>query len=144
MAATKILIIEDDPGVVRALSLKLKRAGYEPLTALDGVQATMFARTKSPALILLDLGLPGGDGLRVLENLSRSSSTASIPVLVLTGRNDPEKFKRARELGAVDCFLKGANPEPLLAKIRALTTAPADESDASAPASDAAGDNSPP
>jgi DNA-binding response OmpR family regulator len=120
MSAPKILLIDDDPGVVRALSSQLRREGYEPLAAMDAIQATMFARKESPAVILLDLGLPGGNGLRVLENLARSSATAGIPVLILTGRSDPRKFARARELGAVDCFVKGSDLEPLMAKVRAL------------------------
>ncbi len=144
MGAIKILLIDDDPGVVRALSTQLRRAGYEPLAALDAVQATMFARKELPALILLDLGLPGGDGLRVLENLSRSSATASIPVLILTGRSDPEKFARARALGVVDCFVKGPDLEPLMAKVRALTGAPDGAADAPAPAAGPAPTDGPP
>jgi len=89
----------------------------------------MFARKESPALILLDLALPGGDGIRVLENFSRSAATAAIPVLILTGSGDPEKFARARELGAVDCFIKGADHEPLLARIRAITASNAEPTD---------------
>lgn len=133
MAPTKILLIDDDPGVVRGLSARLRREGYEPLAALDAVQATMFARKESPVLILLDLGLPGGDGLRVLENLSRSAATAAIPVLILTGHSDPEKFARARALGAVDCFVKGPDLEPLLARVRALAGPPAGVAPADGP-----------
>jgi DNA-binding response OmpR family regulator len=140
MAAPKILLVDDDPGVVRALSAQLRREGYETLAALDAVQASMFAHKESPALILLDLALPGGDGIRVLENLSRSAATAAIPVLILTGSGDPEKFARARELGAVDCFIKGVDLEPLLARIRAITAPnaePADDVTSAPPTPDA-------
>ena len=132
MAGVKILLIDDDPGVVRALGAALRREGYETLTALDAVQATMFARREMPALILLDLGLPAGDGLRVLEVLSRQASTAAIPVVVLTGSSDPEKLTRARELGASDCFVKGPDLAALMARIRALAgPARPDSADAS-------------
>jgi DNA-binding response OmpR family regulator len=102
------------------LSAHLRREGYEIVVALDAVQATMLARKETPALILLDLGLPGGNGLRVLENLSRSSATAGIPVLVLTGSSDAVKLARARELGAADCFVKSADLTPLLDRVRKL------------------------
>jgi len=122
MAPPKILLIDDDPAVVRGLSARLRREGYEPVAALDAVQATLFARKESPAVILLDLGLPGGNGLRVLENLSRSSATAAIPVVILTGQSDPEKLARARQLGAADCFVKSDDLEPLLERIRLLAS----------------------
>lgn len=130
----KILLIDDDPGVVRALSAQLRREGYDTLAALDAVQATMFARKESPAAIVLDLGLPGGDGLRVLENLARSAATAAIPVLVLSGRDDPRTFARAKALGAVDCFTKGVDAEPLLSRIRAIAGPPVPPSAADVPA----------
>jgi DNA-binding response OmpR family regulator len=119
--AVKILLIDDDPGVVRGLSARLRREGYETLAAMDAVQAMIFARKEMPDLILLDLALPGGNGIRVLENLSRSSATAGIPVVILSGSSDSTKLALARELGAVDCFVKGADLDPLLSKIRELT-----------------------
>jgi two-component system KDP operon response regulator KdpE len=80
----RILIVEDDAGIARALNLRLRSAGYETSVAVDAVSAVSGARQFSPDLVLLDLGLPGGTGYAVLERLRGLGSLAAIPVVVLS------------------------------------------------------------
>ena len=86
--ATKILIVEDDRDLRRALTIRLKAHGYDVVTAEDGVYAVSTARKEHPDLVLLDIGLPAGDGLTVLDRYSKLSDLCDIPVVVLTGRDE--------------------------------------------------------
>lgn len=84
MASRKVLIVEDDPVQGMALGAQLKRAGYAISRAADAVGAISVANHEKPDIILLDLGLPGGGGLMVLERLRSLLHTASTPVIVIT------------------------------------------------------------
>ena len=89
---SKILVVEDDADSRLGLCIRLKSAGYETCMAGDGLGATMAATKERPDLILLDLGLPAGDGLAVLERLKKNNATAAIPVIVVSAR-DPAVHK---------------------------------------------------
>jgi two-component system KDP operon response regulator KdpE len=123
----KILIADDDPQIVRALTLTLAAVGYEIATAADGAEALRAAVDEHPDVVMLDLGMPHVDGLGVIEGLRGWSN---IPVLVVSGRAGASDKVEALDAGADDYITKPFAMDELLARLRALTrrTAPvADE-----------------
>lgn len=119
--AKKILIVEDDPDHVKALTLRLRAAGYDLLTASDGMQAVAVARREKPDVIILDLGLPGGDGYQVLRRLKVLGPLASIPVIVLSARDPAVHREKSLEAGAIAFFQKPPDSDVLLELIRQST-----------------------
>ena len=102
MPRPKILLVDDDPDLLRALRLRLRANNYEVTTASDGYAAIAAAQKERPALIILDLGLPVGDGFVVLDRLQNSDALAGIPVIVLSARdpqNNEEKGFEGRGCG---------------------------------------------
>ena len=118
MARKKILVVDDDPEVRLALELRLKANGYTVALAEDGEKSIVQTRLHMPDLILLDLGLPAKDGFSVMESLKSDKSMASIPVIILTGRDRASNLDRAFKAG-IDAFLqKPVQNARLLAVIR--------------------------
>ena len=118
MSKKTILIVDDDADVRMSLHVRLKANGYDVIFAEDGVTSISETRKHMPDLILLDLGLPAGDGFSVMESLKADKSMASIPVIVLTGRDRASNFDRALKAG-IDAFLqKPVRNTQLLAVIR--------------------------
>jgi DNA-binding response OmpR family regulator len=113
----KILIIEDDPVARADLQARLGAQGYTVALAADAASALTVVNREGPDLILLDLGLPAGDGFLVLERLRKIESLAAIPVLVITGRSDAETRKRLEALGVPPVLVKPVHTEALLAAI---------------------------
>lgn len=117
-ALKKILIIEDDPDTQKGLATLLKAEGFVTNSASDAATALSVASREEPNVILLDLGLPAGDGFMVLERLSKHPTLNSIPVIVLSAR-DPEVNKpKALQAGAQAFFQKPADFDDLLKSIR--------------------------
>jgi two-component system KDP operon response regulator KdpE len=114
----KILIVDDDPQLLLGLTPRLKANGYGIVTAADAIAALGVARKETPDLILLDLGLPGGDGFLVLERLRNMSELSTIPVIVLSARDPTDNKKRALNGGAVAYFQKPPDNHELLTAIR--------------------------
>jgi two-component system cell cycle response regulator len=114
----KILVVDDDKDLLRGLAIRLKASGYSIVVAADATFAIMTARKEHPDLILLDLGLPGGDGFKVMERLRSIDELTGIPVIILTGKDASEVVDKAREAGAWAYFQKPADNEKLLAVIR--------------------------
>jgi two-component system KDP operon response regulator KdpE len=119
MPRPKILLVDDDPDLLRALRLRLRANNYEVLTASDGYAAIAAAQKERPSLIILDLGLPVGDGFVVLDRLQNSDTLAGIPVIVLSARDPQSNEERALKSGATAFFQKPADNEELLNVIRA-------------------------
>ena len=121
MSKAKVLIVEDDDDLRRGLTRRLQHSGYAVVTAQDGVTAISMARSERPDVVLLDLGLPAGDGLTVLERYANLPELSAIPVVVLTGR-DPLTAEPATRKFNVAAFLqKPADNKDLLEAIeRAL------------------------
>ena len=117
MTTKKILVVDDDEDVRRGLGIRLKANGYSVVFAHDAISATGVARKEKPDLIILDIGLPGGDGFIVMERLVSITET-SVPVIVLTGRDPSTVKERALNAGAKAFFLKPPNNDELLAVIR--------------------------
>ena len=121
----KILVIEDDAVARADLEARLAANGYLVARAADAASALTVVNRERPDLILLDLGLPAGDGFLVLERLRKIEALAAIPVLVITGRSDAETRKRVEAMGVAPLLAKPVDTEVLLAAIRAgLETKP--------------------
>jgi CheY-like chemotaxis protein len=105
MSGRRVLVVDDDKDVVVFLSRLLQRAGYTVLTALDAAQAVTQAHREAPNLILTDIMMPASGGLSILERLTMSTTTGTIPIIVLTGSDDPELEARALAAG-VTCVLR--------------------------------------
>ena len=118
MSSRKILIVDDDRDIRMGLGARLRANDFEVVFAEDGMGAITTARQESPDLVLLDIGLPGGDGYVVLDRLRKNTALSTIPVVVLSARDADENEKRSLEKGAVAFFQKPADNETLLAAIR--------------------------
>jgi CheY-like chemotaxis protein len=114
---SKILIVDDDPEMKRALKLRLHSEGYETAFASDGVEATKQVKQGAPDVVLLDLGLPAGDGFVVLERLRSDPASCAIPVIVLTARDVESSRDKALKAGAWEFFQKPADNEDLMEAI---------------------------
>jgi DNA-binding response OmpR family regulator len=105
-----ILIVEDEKDIVKMLDYNLKKEGFKTLVAHDGEDAIDAANTKHPDLILLDLMLPGMDGLEVCKTLKGESKTALIPIIMLTAKSQESDKVVGLELGADDYVTKPFSP----------------------------------
>jgi two-component system KDP operon response regulator KdpE len=114
----KILIADDDPQILRALRVMLGARGYDVLLARTGAEALAVATKQHPDLVMLDLGMPHLDGLRVIEGLRGWSA---VPILVVSGRTGSADKVDALDAGADDYVTKPFAADELLARIRALT-----------------------
>jgi DNA-binding response OmpR family regulator len=119
MNRAKIMVVDDDPDLRQALSLRLRANNFETVNVCDGYSAIAMAQKERPHLIILDLGLPAGDGFAVLKNLQQYPALAEIPVIVLTARDPEGNEKRTLECGAIAFFQKPADNDELLGVIRA-------------------------
>jgi DNA-binding response OmpR family regulator len=119
MENAKILIVDDDPQLRHGLRTRLRANHYDTVQASDGYSAIAMAQKEQPALIILDLGLPAGDGFVVLKRLQDSDTLSSIPVIVLTARNADSNEQRALAAGAAAFFQKPADNRELMDMIRA-------------------------
>ena len=112
-----VLVVDDEPKIVQLARDYLESAGFAVLSAGDGPSALQAARTRRPDLIILDLGLPGVDGLDVTRALRRDSS---VPIIMLTARADESDKLVGLELGADDYVTKPFSPKELVARVRAV------------------------
>jgi DNA-binding response OmpR family regulator len=113
---TKILIVEDDAGLQDVLTYNLRREGYTPLVAVDAPSALRLARAERPALVLLDLMLPGGSGFDVCNEIRAFSA---VPIIMLTARSEDVDRIIGLEMGADDYVTKPFQFRELLARMRA-------------------------
>jgi CheY-like chemotaxis protein len=123
--AKKILVVDDNEIVIKTITLKLQGAGYQVVAAMDGSEAVALARKERPDLILLDISFPadvGGvpwDGFRIMEWFHRLDAAKKIPVIVITGSEEPKAKERATAAGAVAFFQKPLEHDYLLKVVRA-------------------------
>jgi len=118
MERPKILIVDDDPDLRRALKIRLRANHYDTLQASDGHSAIAMAQKEQPSLIILDLGLPAGDGFAVLKRLRDTDTLSGIPVIVLSARCPQFNEQQALQAGAAAFFQKPADDRELLDVIR--------------------------
>ena len=118
MSRNKILIIEDDSDMRRGLNIRLRASNYDTAFASDAVMALSIAKKEAPDLILLDLGLPGGDGFLVLDRMKNIASLACTPVIVLSARDRQANEERALKAGAEAYFQKPVDNDQLIEAIQ--------------------------
>jgi CheY-like chemotaxis protein len=121
----KILVVDDNEVVIKTITLKLQGAGYRVITAMDGSEAVSAARREAPDLILLDISFPPDvgsvewDGFRIMEWFHRLDTAKKIPIIIITGSEDPKARERATNSGAVAFFQKPIEHDFLLKVVRA-------------------------
>jgi len=120
MADEKILIVEDEEDVLELIRYNLDKNGYRTETAMTGPAALTKAQAVGPDLILLDLMLPGVDGLEVCRTLKKDPKTNAIPVVMVTAKGTEADVVTGLEMGAADYITKPFSPRVLLARIRAV------------------------
>ena len=114
---TRVLVVDDEPQILRALAINLRARGYDVHTAGTGAQALASAAAHPPELVVLDLGLPDMEGVEVIGGLR---GWTSVPVLVLSGRSDSSDKVEALDAGADDYVTKPFGMDELLARMRAM------------------------
>ncbi|MFA6176936.1 MAG: response regulator [Phycisphaerae bacterium] len=124
MANEKILIVDDEEDVLELVRYNLDKNGYKVETAATGEQALAKARAKPPDLIILDLMLPGIDGLDVCKKLKNDTKTQNVPVIMLTAKGEETDIVTGLELGADDYVTKPFSPKVLVARIRRVLQRP--------------------
>src|SRR6202158_3719840 len=117
VAVATILVVDDAPRIVQLVRDYLEHGGFTVLVASDGKEALRSARTGRPDLIVLDLGLPGLDGLDVARELRRDGE---VPIIMLTARTEESDKLVGLELGADDYLTKPFSPKELVARVRAV------------------------
>ena len=116
----KILIVDDETDIVDLVAYNLEKEGYETLKALDGEKALQLIRTKNPDLVILDLMLPGIQGLEVCKRIRKVPETAAIPIIMLTAKGEEIDKVLGLEVGADDYITKPFSVKELMARVKAL------------------------
>jgi two-component system alkaline phosphatase synthesis response regulator PhoP len=120
VARPRVFVIDDEPDILELVRYNLAQHGYEVAGARSGEEALVQMRSRPPDLVILDLMLPGLDGLEVCKALKRDQRTAAIPILMLTARGEEADIVTGLELGADDYLTKPFSPRVLLARIKAV------------------------
>lgn len=118
--AGRILIIDDEENIRELLKYNLQKEGYDILEAADGLAAVSMTKQEKPDLLVLDLMLPGLDGLEVCRTLKSNQDTAAIPIIMLTAKNEEVDKVLGLELGADDYLTKPFSTRELVARIKAV------------------------
>jgi CheY-like chemotaxis protein len=125
LPAKTILVVDDNEVILKSIALKLQGAGYQVITAMDGSEAVALARRENPDLILLDISFPPDvgsvewDGFRIMEWFHRLDTAKKIPIIIITGSEEPKTKERATAAGAVAFFQKPLEHDYLLKVVRA-------------------------
>jgi len=122
----RVLIVDDEPRIIKFLNLKLKASGYEVFTASSGVQALTQIREQEPDLLVLDVVMPGMDGF---ETLKKIRTFSAVPVIILSAKETNVDKVKGLDLGADDYLAKPFNPDELVARIEAVRRRLAPEED---------------
>ena len=120
MSKETILIVDDEDDILELIKFNLKGEGYNILQAMTGEEAIKIAKQSGPDLMVLDLMLPGIDGLDVTRHLKKNDATTDIPIVMLTAKGEESDIVTGLELGANDYISKPFSPRELTARIRAI------------------------
>ena len=118
MVRKKILVVDDERDVVKAVTIRLQTVGYEVVCAYNGSQGVFMAHKEKPDLIILDIRMPAGDGFSIAQELKESAPTSHIPILFLTGSPERSAEQKAEEVGGRFYIKKPYDPEELLDAVR--------------------------
>jgi len=118
--ATKILIVEDESDIAELIRYNVERAGYQAQVLRDGHQALQFLRREVPDLLVLDLMLPGMDGLELCRRLRAEPATRALPIIMVTAKGEETDRVVGLEMGADDYLVKPFSPRELVARLRAV------------------------
>jgi len=127
MSKEKILIVDDEEDILELVAYNLAREGYRTVRAVSGEEALKKCRSEMPDLIVLDLMLPGIDGLEVMKVLKKDPAAKGIPTVMLTAKGEEADIVAGLELGADDYITKPFSPRVLLARVRAVLRRKADD-----------------
>ncbi len=116
---SKILVIEDEKNILELVSFNLEREGFQVIATMDGTSGLEMAREELPDLIILDVMLPGMNGLEVCRELHQDPTTGNIPVVILSARAEELDKVLGLEMGADDYIVKPFSPRELLARVKA-------------------------
>ncbi|MHC4233097.1 MAG: response regulator [Planctomycetota bacterium] len=133
MAHEKILIVDDEEDVLELVRYNLAKNGYTVITATTGEKALAKVRTQTPDLMILDLMLPGVDGLNVCKQLKNNPKTELLPIIMLTAKGEEADIVTGLELGADDYVTKPFSPKVLIARVRRSLQRTATRSSENAP-----------
>ncbi len=120
MDKRKIIVIEDDHSINELIRYNLEREGFEAEGVANGLDAVLMVEQRLPALVLLDIMLPGLDGFEVCRRLKNNAKTAAVPVIMITARGSETDVVRGLQLGAEDYVVKPFSPKVLVARVRAV------------------------
>ncbi len=120
MAKKHVLLVEDDEDILELLRYNLSEEGYTVDGAVTGEDALRLLVTKLPDLVILDLMLPGLDGMEICKMIKRDPKTSHIPIVMLTARSEDSDIVAGLELGADDYITKPFSPRVLIARVRAV------------------------
>lgn len=120
MGRSRILVVDDDAEMLEAVRIRLGAGGHTVCTAVDGVQATRLAFADTPDLVVLDIGMPGGDGHTVAARLRDDPRTNAVPIIFLSGRTGLRDFERARANRVEKYLTKPFQVEELLLAVDEL------------------------
>lgn len=116
----QVLVVEDDRKIAKALEVRLRSMGYKPLLAYDAIMGIRSAVKNQPDLVIMDIAMPGGNGLSVAESMQDVAATSSTPIIFITASKKISHRERALELGAAGFFEKPYDSERLLSKVAQL------------------------
>lgn len=120
MSKAKILVVDDEPNNQRILTYTLNKAGYESTALADGENALRWLEVNTPDLAILDVSMPGMDGITLLEHIRTMPQFARLPVIVLTGSGDDDERLRAERLGIQAFLTKPASSKTVLEVVGSL------------------------
>jgi two-component system, OmpR family, alkaline phosphatase synthesis response regulator PhoP len=120
MAKARVIVVDDEESILELVEYNLKKSGYAVTCIAMGEDAIKAARADKPDIIVLDLMLPGLDGLEVTKILKSDSETKDIPIVMLTARGEEADIVTGLELGADDYITKPFSPRVLLARVKAV------------------------
>ena len=116
----KVLLVEDEANIRQLIRYNLEKEHFQVVEAIDGLQGIKLAKTEKPNLLILDLMLPGADGLEVCRTLKGNTLTAALPIIMLTARSEEIDKVIGLELGADDYMTKPFSPRELVARVKAV------------------------
>jgi len=120
MANTQIVIVEDEPDILEVLRYNLRREGFKVESSMDGVQGLRLVQNLVPDLVLLDLMLPGLDGLEICRVLKSDQSSRHIPIIMVSAKGEESDIVRGLSIGADDYITKPFSPRELMARVKAV------------------------